>query len=128
MPTSYSWELDSGGNTGSLPQPGPFVPPLPSFGSDPRKLQFERGIKFANVPGARSDMVNAPASQVQHVNTVSSVLQGSIGEIERDGLYSGAIKYRFRDYRKFPVPKSVSPSETRDVDQFGNPIFPFTGK
>lgn len=128
MPISYSWELETGGPSGSLPVPGPFVPSLPQFGADPRKSQFERGIKFANVPGARSDMVKAPASQVQHVNTVSNVIQNPIGKIESDGNYSGAIKYRFRDYRRFPVPASVNRSEVRDTDEFGNPIFPFTGK
>lgn len=72
-----------------------------------RAAQFSRGIKFANVPGGRSDMVFHPGSgRVAHVNTVETVLNGPLG-IEMSGNYSGAIKFRFRSYKEFPIPEKI---------------------
>lgn len=75
---------------------------------DPRKtLQFTRGLRFGNVPEGRSELVIYPGSgRVAHVNTVETV-QNRPAAICLNGRYSGAIKYRFRDLRKFPVPVSI---------------------
>lgn len=72
-----------------------------------KRTQFVRGIKFANVPEGRPGFVFYPGSgRVAHVNTVETVIQEPAA-ISYDGMYSGVIKFRNRDYRSFPVPASV---------------------
>lgn len=133
MPTSYTWDLVETPLSGSPPNPGPFVPTPPGTvgigGSrDSRRDQFERGIKFANVPGGRADFVVHGGPRVYHVNGVPNVLQEAGEKIQRSGMYSGDIKFRFRNYRRFPVPASVNKVEFRSSNRFTDPVFPFTGQ
>lgn len=71
-----------------------------------RALLTERGIRFANAPGGRSDLVVHGGERVQHINSVSTVMNLP-ASINREGTYSGVIKFRFRSYKSFPVPASV---------------------
>lgn len=129
MPTSYTWEISVTQLTGTAPSPGPYVPQPPAYGSgDPRKVQFERGIKFANVPGGRADFVVHGGPRVQHVNSVANILQTPGDTLSKTGTYSGDVKFRFRSYRRFPVPDSVSKIEFRSSNRYTDPIFPFTGQ
>lgn len=127
MPTSYSWDLTSPAFSGSLPNPGPYVASIPT-GLDARKKQFERGIKFANVPGGRADFVVHGGPRVYHVNSVMTMLQTTSDRIERTGVYSGVVKFRFRNHRRFPVPASVNKVEYRSCNEYTEPVFPFTGR
>jgi len=88
MATSYSWELIAVPVTGSPPDPGSYVPSAPMFGgaAQGRPSQFERGIKFANVPLGRADNVVHGGPRVWHVNSLQTILQLPI---DRDR--SGAI-------------------------------------
>lgn len=127
MAVTYSWDLVPSFTLGPLPDPGSYVAQVPA-GRDPRKFQFERGIKFANVPGGRADFVVHGGPRVYHVNSVGNVRQLPFDTIRRDGMYSGAIKFRFRNYRNTPVPASVNKIESRSIDAFTNPVFDFTGR
>lgn len=127
MPTSYSWEIISAPLSGSSPGPGVYVPQQAIFGTDPRKKQFERGIKFANAPGNRADMVVHGGPRVQHINSLDAAHMNPMKSIPRDGTYSGAMKFRFRSYRNFGVPSSVNKVEYRSSDRYTNPILDGTG-
>lgn len=127
MSVTYTWDLlPPSGTLTPLPDVGTYVEQTPT-GTDPRKFQLVRGIKFANAPGGRSELAStAPAGQ-SHVSSGEG--QHQPDEINANGRYSGAIKFKHRDYRKFPVPRSVSNSATNQGrDEFGNPVFSFTGK
>lgn len=127
MPASYSWNLVSAPLSGSPPNVGTFVPQTPS-GIDQRRKQFERGIKFANVPGGRADFVVHGGPRVHHVNSLLNVYQGPGDVLVDNGQYSGVVKFRFRDYRRFKMPDSINRIEFRSSDRFTNPVFPFTGQ
>jgi hypothetical protein len=144
----YTWNfLTTDPATGTLPNHGPFVPQPLIGGSDQRKIQFERGIKFANVPGSQAKFIVHGGARVYHVNSVMTVLAGPpvihagdndsgnggghSTDSDRGGHgngYSGAIKFRFRDYRKAPIPNSINVKENRGTDSFGNTIFEGTGQ
>jgi len=129
MPISYAWTIAPSTGSGVVPDPGNYVPSTPLYGADARKNQFERGIKFANIPLGRADFVQHGGPRVRHINSVLNVQQKpSSDELNRAGLYSGAVKFRFRSYRSIPVPLSISVVEKRSSDIYGNPKFSFTGK
>ena len=128
MPLSYTWNIVSTPLSGALPNPGPYVAQPPFTGRDARRDQFERGIRFANVPGGRADFVVHGGPRVQHVNSLQNIFLGVGDVVVDDGNYSGAVKYRFRSYRDFKVPDSVNKVEFRSIDRFTNPVFPFTGR
>lgn len=129
MPTSYTWEVVTVPLSGSPPNPGTYVPQPPLFGrGDPKKNQFERGIKFANVPGGKADNVVHGGPRVYHVNSVANILQDPGDILTKTGVYSGNVKFRFRSYRRFPVPESVNKIEFRSSNRFTDPVFPFTGR
>ena len=127
MPVSYSWDLVATPLSGSPPNVGTYVPTVPT-GRDPRRDQFERGIKFANVPGGRADFVVHGGPRVYHVNSIPNIYLGPSDVLVDSGRYSGVVKFRFRDYRRFPMPDSVNKNEYRSLDEVGNPVFPFTGR
>lgn len=108
MPTSYSWNLVAEPLSGSLPNPGTYVTPTKLYGHDARKDQFVRGIKFANVPGGRADFVVHGGARVKHVNSVQNIMQDPSDHGIRVGTYSGAIKFRFRNYKNFSVPAIIN--------------------
>lgn len=96
FPYTFTFQIPQGPNPGVV-----------TFERGPLAQQFERGIKFANVPGGRPEFLwDGGDDRVAHVNSVLGVNDGQIG-IKTDGHYSGAVKFRNRDYRKFPVPASV---------------------
>lgn len=75
----------------------------------PRARQFLRGILFANVPDRNPNLLAHPGSgRVQHVNSVQNLIERptDIG-FNEDGMYSGAIKFRFRSYKRVPVPVKI---------------------
>jgi hypothetical protein len=117
MPTSYSWNLVAPPVTGSAPDPGPPVASPPRY-SDPRRNQFARGIKFGNVPGGKPENIVHGGTRIFHVNTACNVLQDPIDK----GGTSGAIA------RPEETPDSVRKKEDRNVDVFGNVLYPFTGR
>lgn len=129
MVTSYSWQLTPQVTSGALPNPGTFVPSTPLFGRDARKDQFERGIKWANVPGGRSDFVVHGGPRVYHVNSLCNMQQQVISsEAPRSAKagygssgYDGTVRFR-----RVKIPSGVS-REDRGKDQYGNERFSFTG-
>ena len=127
MPTSYSWTLYEAPFSGSAPEPAAATGEL-LFGTDARKKQFERGIKFANVPEGRAEFVVHGGPRVYHVNSVSNIIQEQDKLGQRADSYSGVVKFRFRNYRNYPVPLSINQVETRSSDRWSNPRFSFTGK
>lgn len=126
MPVSYTWTLAEDPPTGTVIDPGPYVAQDPIFGTDARKRQFERGIKFANVPDGRADFVNHGGPRVRHINSASNVLQKPTDVFEKTNEYSGALKFRFRSYRSVPVPASVTGVDYRSSDAFANPYSKYT--
>jgi len=62
------------------------------------------------------------------VNSLLNVYHGPGDVIVEDGRYSGVVKFRFRDYRRFKMPDSINNLEFRSSDRFTNPVFPFTGQ
>lgn len=123
MPTSYSWFVVGPPLTGSAPNPGPGVPGKPLF-KDIRKTQFERGIKFGNVPGGKPDNITHGGTRIFHINTTQNVLQTPSDKFD----FSGVIKFRDRKRSSYKVPPKVSPKEFRQNDRFGYEIFPGTGQ
>lgn len=90
-------------------------------------LRYQRGIGFANVPRGKSDLVVKEDSEHQfYTNSVQPIVNRPGDQLSSSGVYSGAVKFRFRNNRSFPVPSKVK-NDSRYLDQFGNPIFPFTG-
>jgi len=67
----------------------------------------ERGIRWANAPDGRADLVTINGPSVWHVSNIQTVIQQP-ALVERSGMYSGAIKFRYRSYRNFPVPISIN--------------------
>lgn len=126
MPVAYSWDLVPVPFSGSAPDPGVYVEST-LRGTDARKNQFERGIKFANVPGGKAENVVHGGPRVWHVNSVQNLMQDPIDKsvVAGPGTYSGAIKYRNRSYRKNVklLPDVVSPKDGRNTDVFGNEQF-----
>lgn len=126
LPTTYTWPLPA--PTGSSPpppfNPGPPVTSLPSF-SDPRKLQFGPGIRFANVPGGKASNAQQlnGKGQVFHVSTVI----GAHGHADSIDDKSGVVQSRRRSNFK-RVPAAVRHYETRQSDRFGNPVTPGVGQ
>lgn len=92
--------------------------------SDPKKLQFARGIKLANVPAGRADNVVIDGSRLFHVNCVMSPLSQPTDRAND----SGVLRFRGHDFRRVRVPASISHYDIRSVDRFGNPVFVFTGR
>lgn len=127
MPESYSWDLVAEPFSGSFPDPGVYVPSVPTLGLNAKKTQFERGIKFANVPGGKAENVVHGGPRIWHVNSVQNLLQDPIDKsvVAGPGSYSGAVKYRGRSYRKNVklLPDVASPSEGRNTDRFGHEQF-----
>lgn len=123
MSQLFSWDLSSPPISGSAPDPGTYVPSTPIFGKDARKNQFERGIKWANVPGGRADFVVHGGPRVYHVNSVCNLQQQPISsELPRSAKagfgssgYDGTIRFR-----RVALPSAVSPKEGRNLDVFGN--------
>jgi hypothetical protein len=91
--------------------------------TNPKKLQFARGIKFANVPAGRADNVVVFGSQIFHVN---GVMSPSSDPSDRSNN-SGVVVFRGNDLRKIKVPTSLRHYDARSVDAYGNPVFSFTG-
>lgn len=125
VPQSYTWQLIDPEPTDPAPDPGPYVPSIPLFGADPRKKQFERGIKFANVPAGRAEFVVHGGPRVYHVNSLCNIQQVPDKFETRSSAYSGVVKFRFRNYRNFKVPDSVS--GIGQSNEWGDPVFSFTG-
>jgi hypothetical protein len=87
--------------------------------------QFARGLKFGNVPGGKPMFIKGTADQPKHVSTTMTVLEStSDNDQYKIGLYSGAIKYRFRNMKHFAVPSAISPPEGRNTNQFGVTKYP----
>lgn len=101
------------GTDGEDPGPG-----LAVF-QNPRLDPFQRGIRFANLKNGRAENIKKFGEQVWHTNAVMPIHLGPADQFERSGVVW---------FRKRPVPSSVRQREYRGVDQFGNPIYPFTGK
>lgn len=119
MPSSFTWTLTV--NTGSYfdaPTGGPGVSGVATSKS-PRKSQFVRGIKFANVPDSNADNVVHGGPRVWHVNSVQNVKIQPV----QDFNISGVVNSRFLNPRCTSVPKAVSAVEYRSVDRFENTIF-----
>ena len=91
-------------------------------------LTYERGIRFANVIRGKADFVVHGGPRVWYINSVQTVQSKTSDHLESSGMYSGAMKYRFRDYRKFKLPSSIGRNDGTAIDEFGNPVFSFTGK
>jgi hypothetical protein len=129
VPASYSWTLIGDEVTGALPpNPGPPVPSYPTY-QDSRKYQFERGIKFANVPGGRADNVIHGGPRVYHVNSVMCITQLPCDVARADDVnISGVIKFRFKRRHNSKMPDSIRHCDPRGIDEYGNPVFSFTGK
>ena len=98
---------------------------LPSF-NDPRRKQFGRGIRFANVPGGKStnaQQLNGKG-QVFHVSTV---IGANMSHADFFSDTSGVVQSRRRsNFRQ--VPAAVQHYETKSSDRFGNPITPGVGQ
>lgn len=124
-PTTYSWPIipASASSPPVLPNPGPGVPGTPSS-RDPRKIQFERGIKFANVPGGKASN-SSIGGRVYHVNTVQDVILPPIPDLvnRTNGLVAFRNSPRYKE-----TPRALLSSDRRSSDRFGNPVFPFTGR
>jgi len=120
MVSSFTWTLDSG----SL-NPAPAGSTVTTFAgsSGPRKQQFVRGIKFANVPDSNALNVVHGGPRVWHVNSIQTTYMKPIHAFS----INGAVNSRFRDIRKIPIPLAVSISEYRDVDVFGNETLNISG-
>jgi len=118
-----------------------------------RRKLTERGIRWANVPDGRSDLVHHGGQRVQHVSTVMNMQFRPIHEEHREpdprggknGVVvgeapTGVVKYRFRDYRNSLIPSRVNVFAGNlgggagggggggygggsVVDEFGNPVF-----
>lgn len=69
-------------------------------GRDPALDQHDHGLHFANAFQGRASSVQSVNGQVQHVNSVESIIFSPIDIPRDDGRYSGAIKFRFRSYKK----------------------------
>jgi len=108
---------------------------LPTLRRDPRRDQFARGMKLANVPGGKSDFVVIDGVNVVKVNSIQGVYQLPADSVPQSSrkAYSGAV-----NHRKFKVitalmvaagslPASIHAPDQRSIDQFGNFIYPFTG-
>ena len=121
-------DLQSGSLTGSFTYLAPTVT-NPRFGDDPRKTQFERGIKWANVPGGRADFVVHGGPRVYHVNSLCNLQQQVISnEIPRSakgGYGSSGFDGTIR-FRRVEIPPALR-GEGRNLDRFGNVVYPFTG-
>lgn len=126
MAQLFSWDLTSQAISGSAPNPGTYAPSVPLFGKDARKSQFERGIKWANVPGGRADFVVHGGPRVYHVNSLCNLQQQVISnEIPRSAKggfgssgYDGTIRFR-----RVQVPDIVSLKEGRNTNVFGEVQF-----
>lgn len=122
MVSSFTWTLFV--DTGSLPPAptgGPGVAGVPAA-RDPRKTQFARGVKFANVPDSNPNNITHGGPRVWHVNSVQNVMSNPTNPFTANG----SVNSRFKDPRRISVPRSVSPSEYRSVDRFGNEVFSAT--
>lgn len=75
----------------------------------PPKERFDEtsGIRFANVSDGKASNVSSVNGQVRHSNRVEPISFDTSDKIEYDGRYSGVVKFRFRDYRNFPVPRKI---------------------
>lgn len=124
-PTVYTWPIvpPTASAPGDLPNPGPPVFAGPQY-QDPRKKQFERGIKFGNVPDGRSELLPHTDRRVWHVNTVSNVIQSPCDKPDLGGV----VKFRHRPRFANKIPDSVNLPYYQSADRFGNPIFDFTGQ
>jgi hypothetical protein len=100
-------------------------PFLPNQGpTNAKKMQFARGMKWANVPDGRAMFVVVSGGSALHVNAPMGLLQQPS---DRDNG-SGVIRFRGNDFRRTKVPTSVRHYDYRSIDAFGNPVFSFTGK
>lgn len=95
--------------------------PEPSFDpSNPTRDLLRRGIRWANVPRGKAENVSRNGTRVEHINVTMNIVQ----EHSEKGDPSGVIRFRFRSGS--PLPSKIV-GESRGKDQFGNPIYPFTG-
>lgn len=94
--------------------------PAPDFNPrDQRRELLLPGIRWANVPKGKPGNIVKNGTRVEHVNTIMNVV---MSHSEHGGDLSGVIRYRFR-----PLPSRIA-GEDRGKDQFGNPVYPFTGR
>lgn len=89
------------------PAPGPEVGLPLILTRGPKVLTTERGIRWANAPGGRADLVDHGGERVKHVSSVQNVFSLP-ANINRLGTYSGAIKFRFRSYKSFAIPEKLN--------------------
>lgn len=125
-PTTYTWPITQPTASAPpvLPNPGPPVAGV-ATSEDPRKTQFERGIKWANVPGGKADNVIHGGERVYHVNSVQNVFLPPVADLP--DRTNGLVAFR-NAARYTPTPASVLGFDRRSSDRFGNPVFPFTGR
>lgn len=123
-PTTFSWPITAPTASAppNVPNPGPPVPGSQTS-KDIRKQQFERGIKWANVPGGRADNLIHGGARVYHVNSVVNVTQETSDKTGN----SGVVVFRHRK-RYAATPNRILHIEVRVSDRFSNPVFPFTGQ
>ena len=98
--------------------------PSPGAGFDashPRRELLGPGIRFANVPRGRADFASTNWNGTQAIQT--NAPQGILQALSDRPSLSGVIRFRFR-----ALPSSISSRETRNLDQFGNVIYPGTGR
>jgi len=109
-------------NTGSgiPPDPGPYVPSLPKL-NDPRKRQFERGMKFANAPGGKADLVVHGGPRVYHINSVGTVQARPISDLGND-IGNGVVTRPAID----SIPETIKGLDS-STDDYGNHVYFFTG-
>lgn len=113
MPTSYSWSLIPEPEPVAFPDTGPAQLGVPSS-SGALKRQFERGIKFGNVPAGKADNVVHGGARVYHVNSVCCLLQSPSDKSDLSGVMR---------FRRTGVPAAVNGQETRNLNAFGQVIF-----
>ena len=70
-----------------------------------KALLTVRGIRWANAPGGRADLVEG--DERGHRTSGVCVPASLPASLSINGMYSGSIKFRFFDLRKFPVPAKV---------------------
>ena len=88
----------------------------------PKSKQFERGMKMANVPGGRPELVEKDNTGLKHVSGVPVVQQKSSDKFDM----SGVMRFRGRNPKSVDIPSSVT-GPRQNVDRFGNQIYPWTG-
>lgn len=76
------------------------------------------GIRWANAPRGRPEFVERNGTRVEHINTIMNVVMGPAVNLTN---VSGVVRFRGRS-----LPSSVQVPEGRNLDTFGNVIYPGT--